>query len=222
MSNDKHHDVEGIDVLVLHIDALLLRERQWAQRLADGEPSSFGPIGGTRTGLAVTTDQMDLWQECVADEAGGGEYKFGLVGLADWRQRLVDAARLFDHVVVIGQEEDEPAIQRAVGHLDSIQKDWSVWIGDFAWHDGDHGIGVAEGIARGMDELARHTPIDRIHVWLRLDQWTVETVRERLAWRSERKYTVRAVDRGLGLLRSAFTPDLYLRRYTRRHQAEGV
>lgn len=32
MSNDMHHDVEGIDVLGLHIDAILLRERQWAQQ----------------------------------------------------------------------------------------------------------------------------------------------------------------------------------------------
>ena len=114
------------------------------------EPSSFGPVGGTRTGLAIATDRMDLWQECVADEAGGWEYKFGL---ADWRQRLVDAARLFDHVVVIGQEEEEPAIQRAVGHLDSIQKDWSVWIGDFAWHDGDHG--PAAPMARATKRVCR-------------------------------------------------------------------
>lgn len=222
MSSETHRDTEGIDVLILHIDAILLRERQWEERLAIDEPSSFGPVGGTRTGLAIATDRMDLWQECVAEEAGGWEHKFGLVGLADWRQRLVNAARLFDHVVLLGQPEDKHAIHRAARHLDGIQKDWSVWIGDFASHEGDHGIGIAEGISRGMEQLARHTPIDRIHVWLRLDPWTVETVRDRLAWRSERSYTVRSVDRGLGLLRGIFTPDLYLRRYARRHQAEGV
>lgn len=216
VSKDRQNQSIGIDVLILHVDALLISEDRFDYRLGNGEPSSFDRSSGTTlTGIRRATGEMDRWQELVVEEVGGWESKFGMVGLRDWRERLLEVVGLFDHIVLFGQEGDQRAIQRIARHLDRTGKDFSVWIGDFAWHDGDRGTGIAEGVQRVTEKLARRQPIADVRVWLRLDSDIIGSVQDRLAWRSERPIHVRGLDAGMGLLRGHLTPDLYLRRYQR-------
>jgi len=222
VSKDHQNQSIGIDVLILHVDALLIPEDRFDYRLDNGEPSSFDRSSGTiLTGTRRTTGEMDRWQELVVEEVGGWEHKFGTVGMRDWRERLLEAVELFDHIVLFGQEADRRAIQRIARHLNRSGKDFSIWIGDFAWHDGDRGTGIAEGVQGVTEKLARRQPIADVRVWLRLDSDIVDSVQDRLAWRSERPIYIRGLDAGMGLLRGHLTPDLYLRRYQRATPTDG-